>query len=797
MKPVTIPPTRVLLVVLLTLLALTGALWSANARAEDGSADVGPPTGRDAEILAGEHQVQRIASALPGELEAFRLQRAAHQRRLDRIVATEGLVAHNPWDMSSQLRRLETLRRDLEQSARPLVRLREQLDELVAGTNEIATELQAAAGQLSDDAARTTALASGARAAAVARRAEGLRAKLVAATRPSEALAKTLDGRIADYRGQLGLAWKAYYLEPDRSYSSLAGLAHLATQTKLWATRLPRAAKAFAPSREAWLDLAQNTVLFITLAWAAGAFTIRRLRSRWPSWTDQPLQRHWVWVAFGLGLLVAGMMAARARQDVLAVLGELTLTYGLLGMVWTSRRATSPEDGAPKFSPLHGLWLVFALGAVLQVTGLPAGALTIVWCLATVPLVRHLLRAAQRGAPRLERLALAASPWLLAAAAVTAALGWAQLAVTVCSSWFVLTLGGQIAATLQGGLSRWRRETVETGGRTLARGVALGVGYPAAWLVGLAGLPLWLSPRVGEENLLWLVLHKDLGWGPVSVSLLRVVAIVIGFFLVRVALAAAREAIERLYPREEDGERGAADSLATVATYVGWILYGFAALLMLGVSFTSVAVIAGGLSVGIGFGLQNIVNNLVSGVLLLVGGSIRTGDVLQIGDLFGVVQRVTIRNTIVRTYDNSTLFVPNSDLVSNRVTNWTHRDRRVRRDVLVGVAYGSDTALAKRLLLEVAEGHDLVLDDPAPIVLFTAFGESSLDFMLRVWVDDFDHSLSVPSDLRDRIDQAFRAHDIEISFPQRDLHVRSAPGLSGALGGVLGGGATAGAEGAT
>jgi small-conductance mechanosensitive channel len=180
--------------------------------------------------------------------------------------------------------------------------------------------------------------------------------------------------------------------------------------------------------------------------------------------------------------------------------------------------------------------------------------------------------------------------------------------------------------------------------------------------------------------------------------------------------------------------------------------------------------------VGIGFGLQNVVNNFVSGLILLFERPIKTGDWVVVGETEGFVKRIRIRSTQIQTFDRADVIVPNSDLISHQVTNWMLYDPLGRIKVRVGVAYGSDTEKVRDILLEVASGHDMVIKDgsaPEPQVLFRGFGDSSLDFELRCHIDHIDYRLLVISDLNFAIDKAFREHGIEIPFPQRDIHVQT------------------------
>ena len=209
----------------------------------------------------------------------------------------------------------------------------------------------------------------------------------------------------------------------------------------------------------------------------------------------------------------------------------------------------------------------------------------------------------------------------------------------------------------------------------------------------------------------------------------------------------------------------------------GYLVFVFGLIIGLqsiGLNLSSLAFLTGIIGVGVGFGLQNIVNNFVSGLILLVERPIKVGDRVEIGDLTGDIVRIAARSTWVRTNDNVVIIVPNSDFISNRVTNWTANDRRVRINLRLGVSYSSNPALVRTILLNVAKSQADILRDPAPDVIFQGFGDSSLDFELRVWTED---SLRTPqilkSNLYYEIFRVFSENDIEIPFPQRDIHVRS------------------------
>jgi small-conductance mechanosensitive channel len=208
--------------------------------------------------------------------------------------------------------------------------------------------------------------------------------------------------------------------------------------------------------------------------------------------------------------------------------------------------------------------------------------------------------------------------------------------------------------------------------------------------------------------------------------------------------------------------------------HYGFVFVGFLlALVALGVHLRDITIIAGALGVGIGFGLQGIVNNFVSGLILLFERPVKVGDYIQLGELWAEIKKIGLRATVVETFDKSEIVVPNSDLVSYQVTNWTLSNRMARLIIPVGVEYGSDVPLVIETLMECAKANSKVMTKPEPQVLFLKFGESSLDFELRTWILDIDERLVIISELHQEIDRRFRQAGIVIAFPQRDLHLRS------------------------
>jgi small-conductance mechanosensitive channel len=218
-------------------------------------------------------------------------------------------------------------------------------------------------------------------------------------------------------------------------------------------------------------------------------------------------------------------------------------------------------------------------------------------------------------------------------------------------------------------------------------------------------------------------------------------------------------------------DSGARNSIVSGVGYTVIIIGALMAVATLGLDFSKLAIVAGALSVGIGFGLRTVVENFVSGLLLLIERPVKVGDWIVVGSVEGTVKRISVRSTEIETFDRSSVIVPNSDLISQSVKNWTHKNRTIRISIPVGVAYGSDTERVHDLLLECAKSTPHVLSYPEPRVLFMAFGDSSLDFQLRVFAQDTDYYITVLSALHFAIDASFRENGITIPFPQRDVHI--------------------------
>jgi small-conductance mechanosensitive channel len=228
-----------------------------------------------------------------------------------------------------------------------------------------------------------------------------------------------------------------------------------------------------------------------------------------------------------------------------------------------------------------------------------------------------------------------------------------------------------------------------------------------------------------------------------------------------------------------DVEIGVRQAIATIFHYV-FVFIGFLIILSTaGIDLTTLNVLAGAIGIGVGFGLQTVANNFISGLIILFERPIKVGDRIQVGDITGDVARIAARATSIRTNDNIDIIVPNAEFISSQVINWSHSDREVRLHVPVGVSYSSDPEKVRDILLEVAAEHKGILKSPPPDVIFMEFGDSSLNFDLRVWTSEYITKPKIlRSDMNFAIQKKFKERGIEIPFPQRDIHIRSSTQMS-------------------
>ena len=559
-----------------------------------------------------------------------------------------------------------------------------------------------------------------------------------------------------------------------------------------------------------WMSAAIAGALTLAVLLPIATFLARLLRRSYPepeppaSWSvgvlfANMLARRLVWVA---GIAALGLAAYFAEARILsAVLLALLLSLMIAPLIemLLCQSVHRCVGGLPTRVLLDLLLIGLSLhladaGAVLTEDGRLGSGLVYVSLVALVSewLLFALARRPDMGLLRALRIPLAIA---LMAGPVALWLGYRPLAI-------LLNLG--VYGTLGGLLLLWMLYQplshmllmLDVDSDQRSEGLREFLGYKAGeqvpglrlgrlmlWLLSGSAFIYWalISWNVREDSLAALKAGITDGFEVGSITIVpgRLLVALLVFLLVLTLARWLRSQLADRWLTHTRLDSGARQSIVSLTSYT---IIGIALLMslsMAGVDFQNLAIVAGALSVGIGFGLQNIVNNFVSGLILLFERPVKPGDWIVVGATEGHVQRVSIRYTQIRTFDRADVLVPNSELISTQVTNWMLRDSIGRVVVQVGVAYGTDTAKVMQILEKIGNEHPQILTKargvPPPKVIFMAFGASSLDFELRAFVRDVDQRLQVRSELMLAVDQAFREANIEIPFPQRVVHFPDKP----------------------
>lgn len=283
-----------------------------------------------------------------------------------------------------------------------------------------------------------------------------------------------------------------------------------------------------------------------------------------------------------------------------------------------------------------------------------------------------------------------------------------------------------------------------------------------AVLLGLVGYAIWHPETIS-------VIFPDFKWSKINYA--AILKAILFVWVILTIFRVIKRTMVKWIQRHDKIDKGIYYSFVTLLGYVGWVIAGWGGLSLLGVNLQSLAVIVGALSVGIGFGLQHIVNNFISGLLILFERPIRKGDWIKVSGHEGIVKSIHIRSTELETFSKTNVLIPNADVLSNALENVTKSNAMGRMIISVGVSYNSDLRLVEKLLLDIAKNDKGLMQNPEPFVLLTDFADSSVQFELRGVFSDVTKGLATKSRIMFAIWDAFKENNIEIPFPQRVVHL--------------------------
>lgn len=605
-------------------------------------------------------------------------------------------------------------------------------------------------------------------------------AKLRTILTPARTIIARFDQDIANIEDNLGSVWESYYTTP--SGISLDALVSIPAQLTDWVSSLnSRMVFAYPQSNQEWAGAAIQfaiAALGMSLLAYLALQGAHRLPDPWRTSLKTALKHSWVGITLGLSILLASANRYGGIYFGFVLIGSLILIAGVASLSWRLRIAAIPSlEDEP--SPLRRLYLPAAFGVFMLFSDLPLHVLAVLWAVVMLTFLGaiHTGNRTHKNedvTPLLERIFYGSTVGFGYASLLGALGGFARLAILLFVFHFALFNIITLGSALAGLASILAEKLFGKNDMPVRKALTEAVGIPLAWLFSLLCALPWLWAVPGARYVITHALSANYTVGEASFDFSKLLFILLLFFLFRSFIDLSKTSLEHLPERLPSMERGVIPPLRTLITYALWVIFAIIALGQVGVDFTSLAVVAGGLSVGIGFGMQNVFNNLVSGLMLIFGRSILVGDYVEVAGASGTVRAINIRSTIIETPERAHVYVPNSAIMSGQLTNWTRNSRIVRRTLNIGAAYGSDTALVMRLLLQAAEEQRHILKTPAPVVYLNNFGDSSLDFSMNVFIDDFNNAASAMSGLRLTVERLFNEHGIDIPFPQMALHMPAA-----------------------
>lgn len=577
---------------------------------------------------------------------------------------------------------------------------------------------------------------------------------------------------------QLPVLWKDYYLQGPTPWLNPDAWADFSRRMRYsWQAILLRLPVEMPTTAPQWGTAALRFLICLAFT---GILTLL-LQRRWltpqsPQALRHLFRRSLPWLCLGLALLGSAFSAYGDFFRLFLALGNLCLILGQMLLAWDLRQLQYPEAAAGS-SPLLRL-LPLTLGAyALLYLPLIQPLILVIWTIFVTFALWRRKRAPfpDLGPFRLEKGILECEPVFLWICLFLALTGLHICSIALYLLYVSLSLALELSRGGMSMVSSINEHLPSEGAAAALARLLVALAAPFVLVVAVIGVLLWVGTLPGGTYLLGEYAFKGVNVGQTQLNIIQALLIISVFFLTRTVVSMGTRFLARLPAKGLDFDTTLIQPLQTALTYAAWAIFGLFVLRALGLELSNLAVVAGGLSVGIGFGMQTIVNNFLSGLILIFSRTLQAGDVVEVGGITGKVRKISVRATMVETYDNALIYVPNSEFMSNRLINWTRFSRSVRRQVDVGVAYGSDTAQVARLLISVAKAHDNVLKYPAPSVFFVNFGASSLDFALRFWVKDFELGSGTASDIRLGIEKLFREEHIEIAFPQLDVHVKDLP----------------------
>ena len=576
---------------------------------------------------------------------------------------------------------------------------------------------------------------------------------------------------------KLPTLWKNYYLQKPLTWLDSSAWTYLHRQIDIVFRAFEMRRTLEIPSdANGWrTTILRGCILAVLFAFAI--FFLRR--QSWIPTDTNPNVNHLFKVSLpliclGLCLLLCSFSPHGDNFRLFMAMGNICTILGQIHLAWDLRLLSTPEVPLQP-APMLRLFPLTCVAYILLYLPLLPIVLLLIWLffLVLVLFWRRFWPDLSIAHLRLEKSIRNFDGFVL----------WVCLILTLCGLPIMSMIVYLICVSLSlatelclGGLDSFNylnQNQPSEGIRAILSNIVVSLTAPIIMLITISSVLLWVATLPGGMVLMNEYLFKNVSIGSAEFNFLHILIIISAFFLTKaIVVTGSRYLAQLITSRKNNVDATLITPAQTAYTYIVWIMFALFVLHILDIDLKNAAMVMTGLSVGIGMGLQSIVNNFFSGLLLIFGRMLQVGDVIEVGGITGRVSRISVRDTLVQTYDNAYIYVPNSEFISGHLVNWSRNDSTVRTHVSVGVAYGTKPDLVIKTLQDIVKRHKGVLRYPEPSVLFSDFGNNTLDFSVYFWVNRFDDRLRTCTEIRLEIEKEFAAKRIEIAFPQLDVHIK-------------------------
>ncbi|WP_320169097.1 mechanosensitive ion channel domain-containing protein [Maridesulfovibrio sp.] len=732
--------------------------------------------------------VEDLSRYAPEMIRHFDARMLTAQNRLDQLKVLRGLAKRTPWSYRTVLMQLDDVRAYVLRAKTELLIEKNRL-------KKIKKDFDVLSGihfksRLTDDRLKLLLEKTKEKYIEVRENAAELKKNLDSAlARSDELLANTESNREAT-SGYYAQSLRDYYFEPGLSLLSSTSWPDIKYSFDDWKHNY---AKFYHPLIVwvHWGDFLTYLAIITIGLWLFLRQGVKRLLRR-PAFGDHGLSCYnfgLIMISLGIGMYIARSVTLFTSNQITGLLWSEAITLGIItcarNFLW-AREKTKPTPLI--YSPMFTLWCLMTAGDFMHIMTLPMDCIGVVWFFlslagfAFMQINRHKFRLG------ITRSTSKANRTVLAAGCLISLFGFGTQAMILTQLWFMLLITLQICSALKMIMVTDRipeaipavpaseeeqekpdeeqllkQEESRQQARRYNQMVQLF--YPLSVSIIIFLFLCWTTAYMGGIPFAHFVFrHMDVNIAGADISLKSLFYIMILFFSSRLVLFWLKSFVTNTSIGGRKIESSLAHTFSTIGSYIVWVVFLLSSFFLMGIPMSALTWIASGLSIGIGFGLKDIVSNFVSGLIILFGGSIKKGDTLQYKKMIGKVVDVSIRNTTIKTLDNSMIIIPNSSFLKGEIINLNYQDTRIRVTLPLTLVPGSKIKKATKIIMKVVRKHPRVLSEPEPEVFFKRFGTFGLDFEIYFWVNCFEDQYRTESEIMNELDEKFQGKKIKVAF---------------------------------